>query len=263
MINFQVLKMELKRSYKSLIGWSISIGIFTYLVLILYPLVKDLYSQLSGELMDLLDTFGGIPRSEMDYFATEAGMLVQLFGAVYAALLGYNLISREEREQTTDLIYSLPVSRTTFFFTKIAAALIQVLLFTILITIFSVCGFYTVSRNINLSRFFIYMSLYLLLLIIVVNLGVALACFLKRSAKSSFALIIPLPLYLLTFISTLVKEESLKKIKYLSPFTFSDPVSFLKLKENFEYISFTVSAGISLFLLAFALILFRKREFTN
>ncbi|HEY8395409.1 MAG TPA: ABC transporter permease subunit, partial [Bacilli bacterium] len=124
MINFQVLKMELKRSYKSLIGWSISIGIFTYLVLILYPLVKDLYSQLSGELMDLLDTFGGIPRSEMDYFATEAGMLVQLFGAVYAALLGYNLISREEREQTTDLIYSLPVSRTTFFFTKIAAALI-------------------------------------------------------------------------------------------------------------------------------------------
>lgn len=74
---------------------------------------------------------------------------------------------------------------------------------------------------------------------------------------------IPLPLYLLTLISSLVKDELLKKLKYLSPFTFSDPVTYLKLGESFEYISFIVTAGVSIVLTVIAIILYRKREFTN
>ena len=75
MINFQILKIELKRYFKSLLGWSLSIGIFLYIVIILYPMVKDLYNQLSGELLELLENFGGLPKNEIEYFATEGGML--------------------------------------------------------------------------------------------------------------------------------------------------------------------------------------------
>ncbi|MFY9422843.1 MAG: ABC transporter permease subunit [Bacilli bacterium] len=263
MLNLHVLRMELKRSLNGLLGWSLAVGIFIYAMLVMYPLVEDLYSQVSEELLDLLDVFGGIPKNEIDYFAIEIGLLLQLFGAIFAALTGFNLISREEREQTADLIYSLPVSRTAFFFTKLTAALIQALLFTIIVTLFSVLGFLSVNNNLNLSRFFIYMALFLLLLVLIAFLGAALACFLKRSAKSTIALIIPLPLYLFTFFSSLTKNEILKKIKYISPFTFSDPLSFLKLKESFEWLSFAISGGISLALIIAAMLLFRKREFTN
>lgn len=263
MINFQVLKMEMKRSFKSLLGWSLSIGIFLYIVVIIYPLVKDLYNQLSGELLEILESFGGLPKNEVEYFATEGGMLLQLFGAVYAAFTGFNLISREEREQTTDAIFSLPVSRTTFFFTKLTVAILQMIFFTVFIMLCSFFGFLSIKSNADLSRFFIYMAIYLLLLIVVVLLGMSLACFLKRSAKSAIALVIPLPLYLLTLISSLVKDELLKKLKYLSPFTFSDPVTYLKLGESFEYISFIVTAGVSIVLTVIAIILYRKREFIN
>ncbi|HHX79915.1 MAG TPA: ABC transporter permease subunit [Acholeplasmataceae bacterium] len=263
MINFQILKMELKRYFKSLLGWSLSIGIFLYIVIILYPMVKDLYNQLSGELLELLENFGGLPKNEIEYFATEGGMLLQLFGAVYAAFTGFNLISREEREQTTDAVFSLPVSRTSFFFTKLIVAFIQMLLFTIFIMLCSFLGFISISSNLDFSRFFIYMAIYLLLLLVVVLLGMSLACFLKRSSKSAIALVIPLPLYLLTLFSSLVKNDLLKKLKYLSPFTFSDPITYLKLGESFEYISFLVTASISIILTIIGLFLYRKREFTN
>ncbi len=263
MINPKVLKMELKRSFKNLLGWTLSIGIFMYLILILYPLVKDIYAATSGEIAEILKSFGGIPENEVEYFAMEGGMLLQLFGAVFAAMTGFSIISREEREQTTDLICSLPVSRTSFFFTKLLAASIQVIVFSALITIFCTLGFLSIKTELNLSRFFFYMLIFLILLLMVQGLGFALACFIKHSSKSLIALLIPLPLYILTFISSFSKDNLLKKLKYLSPFTFSEPVSFLKTGDSFEYISFTVFSIITIVFIILALILYRKREFTN
>ncbi|MDD3999919.1 MAG: ABC transporter permease subunit [Bacilli bacterium] len=262
MINFHVLKMELQRSFKSLLGWTLSIGIFMYIVLIIYPMVEDILASATEEMVKILLAFGGIPTNEVEYLALEGGMLLQIFGSVYAALTGFSIINLEEKEQTSDFICSLPVSKSTFFFTKLLAGALQMLIFTIAITIFCLLGFLTLQTTVNLSNFFIYMLLFLALLLMIYGLGFSLSCFVQGT-KSALALIIPLPLYLLTVISSFSKNNLLQKLKYFSPFTFSDPLSYLITKEGFEYISFTIFTSITVIFLIFAFFAYQKKEFTS
>ena len=94
-----LLKMEIRRSYKSNLLWSIGVGTMIYLIIVLYPMVKDIYQQIPEELMAIMAQFGGVPEDVLEYFATEGAMMLQLFGAIYAALLGFNLISTFEKER--------------------------------------------------------------------------------------------------------------------------------------------------------------------
>lgn len=262
MINPHVLKMELTRSWKSLLAWSISIGLFLYFVIIIYPLVKDLYANIPAEVAEIFKAFGGVPENEIDYFAMECGLLLAIFGAIFAALAGFNFISREERESTIDTVYTLPISRSTFFFSKLLAIIIHVLLFSIIITPFIIFGFLTINSNINLLGLFVYLILFTLMMIMIACLSFSFACFKNQASKNSISLIIPLPLYLITMVSSLSNEKFLKNIKYLSPFTFSDSTTIL-IKEEFEYISFTVSSIFSIVLLVIAFIRFQKKELYN
>lgn len=264
MFNYNIFTMEFRRSLKGLIGWTISIGLTMYLIIVLYPMVKDLYSEIPAEYLDFYNNFGGIPKNVMEYFATECGMMLQIFGAIYAAMLGFSIISREEREQATDIVYTLPVSRNKFFYTKLISAFSQIIIFTLFVCLFSVLGFVTINSKTNYQDFFVFFAFYTIMLLMITSLGFAMACLIKRNSKSSLALIIPLPLYLLTLISSLLDKDSIfVKIKYLSPFTFSDPVRFLKDNAAIEIISLLFFLGISIISIIFSSYIFNKKEFKN
>ena len=261
MINSKVLLMEFRRSYVSLLVWSLAIGFTMLLVLVLYPMVKDFYSNIPDEYREMLEMFGGIPTNIVEYYATEGAMMLQMFGAIFAALLGFNALSREERERSHDIMYSLPVSRKTYFYTKLLSVIIQVVIFALVVTVISIFGFILVEK-VNLGRFILFSFLNLLLLLIIAIFSFCLVGFLKSGIRSGIALIVPLPLYILTIVATVSTNELLQKLKYLTPFTFSEPVSLLKQNSSIEYISLIVFIGLSIFLLVMANKRFIKKDFS-
>ena len=90
--------MELKRNFKSLIVWTVAVGLSMFVILISYPLVDDVFDQMPQEFIEIVDIFGGIPRNLIEYFAMEGGMIFQLTCALYATLLGFGTITKEERK---------------------------------------------------------------------------------------------------------------------------------------------------------------------
>lgn len=254
-----LLKMELSRSFKSGLIWSIGVSSMIYLIIVLYPMVKDIYAQIPAELMAIMAQFGGVPEDVLEYFATEGAMMLQLFGAIYAALLGYNLISVFEKERLAEVIYTQGIPKRTFYLSKLTLLVIMVTGFTIINALIGYLGFVTIGETFSVSDYVVFSLLNGLTYLYIATLGFILALFLNKDTKSMVSIAIPLPLYILSVISTLTDNEWLKALKYISPFTFSDPVSILKNQDAFEYISFLVYTGFTLVGLVYGYYRYQKR----
>lgn len=261
MINSHVFKMELKRSLKSLLAWCISISLFVYLIIILYPLVKDMYKNIPKELLGFMEAFGGIPENVVEYFAIEGGMILQIVGSIFASLIGFNIINQEERVKYSELVYTLPLPRKTFFFTKLSFTIFQIIVFSLSVTIFSILGFISVDSFPYVGNFLIYSLMNTMMLIMVAFLGFILACITKNATSPVLSMAIPLPLYIILLISSLSENKFLKSLKHITVFSFADPVNFLKKSIDFEWISFSVFSMITILGLIYAYHLFKNREF--
>src|SRR5690554_6618029 len=140
MFNGDIFKMEFKRTVKSLLIWSFSLGLYMLLIVVLYPMVKDIYETMQAEMLQYMEMFGGLPTNIIDYYATEGATMMQLVGVIFATLLGFSMLRRDERELTADVIYTLPVSRKTFFYTKFILLIVEIVLFVAIVTLISFAG---------------------------------------------------------------------------------------------------------------------------
>lgn len=259
--NKNLFFLEFKRSFKGLLVWSFSLGITMYLVIILFPMVKDIYESIPPQFYDILNSFGGIPDTVVEYFATEGAMMLQIFGALFAVLEGFNAINKDEKEKTVESLYSLPYPRRMFFLTKLFKITVSIIIFSLINVICSVLGFISISEAFDVKLFTIFNLLNTVMLLVIGYLGFVLACLLKPNQKNMIAIAIPFPLYIIAIVSTLTNNNILKNLKYLTPFTFSNPVDILKNTFEFEWVSFVIFCGLTCIGLVFSFFRFKKREF--
>ncbi len=259
--NSQLFKLEFKRSFKGLMVWSLSLGLTMYLVVILYPFVIDMYAAIPPEFYDIMNSFGGIPDTIMEYFATEGAMMLQIFGAIYAVMEGFQAINRDEREKTVEGLYVLPYKRDVFFFTKFVRITVNVLIFSLINSLLSLIGFWSVSESVEGSLYLLFCVLNTAMYLVIAYLGFALACLLKPNQKTMISMLIPFPLYIISVVSLLTNNSVLQKMKYLTPFTFANSVEILKTDYVFEWENFVFFMILSAIFLVLSLIKFRKREF--
>ncbi len=259
--NKTLFLLEFKRSLKSLIGWSLSIGLTMVFVIVLYPMVKDMYSSIPIEYMDFLNSFGGVPNNILEYYATEGVMMLQLFGGIYAVLEGYNAINRDDKEKVVESIYQLPYKRKVFFITKLVRVLLNVFIFSLFNYLLSILSFMIMKESINNTTFLVFNLLNTVLFFVMAIMGFGLANFLKSTSKSMGALGIPLMLYIISVISSMTANDLLKKLRYLTPFSFADPVAQLKNGSSIEWIILLMFIGFSVIIIIFSYLRFRKREF--
>lgn len=257
-----LFQLEFRRSFKSLLAWSLSIGLTMVFVIVLYPMVKDMYASIPAEYMSVLDSFGGVPNNILEYYATEGVMMLQLFGGIYAVLEGFGAINRDDKEKVVESIYQLPYKRRVFFITKWIRVVVNVLLFSLINYLLSIVSFAIMKESIDQTLFLNFNLLNTLLFLIMALLGYALACFIKATPKSMGALAIPLLLYIVSVISSMTDNKFLDKLKYITPFSFADPVALMKEGLSVEWVIVLVFTAISVLLFVAAYFRFQKRQFT-
>lgn len=239
-----LLKMEYRRAIKANLAWSLGVASMVFLIIVLYPLVKDIYAQIPDELMAIMAQFGGIPEDVLEYFATEGAMMLQLFGAIYAGLLGFNMIAVFEKDRLAEMMYTQGISKKMFFTSKWMILSLMIFQFAIINGIIGYAGFIIIGESFDLGNYLLFTLLNGVMYLHIAGLGMILALLTPQSVKSMVALLIPLPLYIVALVSTLTDHAFVKALKYISPFTFSDPVAILKNQDSFEYISFIVFSGL-------------------
>lgn len=165
-----------------------------------------------------------------------------LMAAIFAVLLGNGIIAKEERDKTVEFSLTLPIPRHKLITGKVAAALVNCVVFVLVMWGGSVIAaqpftpdetFYQFLQMLMLSSFFIE--------VIFLTIGVLLGAAMKEYKRSgSVAVFILFGTFIFSIVSAL--SEKLEFLKYFSPFVYFDPLKILN-ESKFDPGYLAVSAG--------------------
>lgn len=221
-----IYKREMKAQTKSLLLWALGILFMTFGGMSKYGALgtsgQDINVVMEAMPKPLIALFGmnGLDLNTLSgYFGVLVAYLY-LMGAVHAAMLGANIVSKEENLRTSEFLMVKPRTRPSIMTSKILAGLTGIVIFNLLITgmsLFSV-NFYSKGENIN--GMIMNMAIALLLIQgVFFMMGTTVASLIKRPKVSTSAVMsITLLMYVLSVFYDIVEKG--EALRFLTPFRY-------------------------------------------
>ncbi|MDD2238790.1 MAG: ABC transporter permease subunit [Bacilli bacterium] len=261
-----MFKREIKINSKSFILWTFILCTIFLVVFLLYPsLVKSDNIKMMDEILkifpeDVLKSFNmdiSSISTAFGWLQTEGLMLIYLVTGAYAAILGSNLILKEEDDKTIEYLHSLPITRTKIALSKIAAGLIYVVAMILFIGIFNYIGL-IVNEDINDKTFF-YLSISpLITSLVLFSLCMFISTF-NRKTKTMMGISLGIVFgsYILNILSTI--SESIEFLKYFSIFALADTRNII-VNSSLNPVMLFISLALIIILLVLTIIKYNKKE---
>ena len=230
-----VCKHELKLGFKTLLIWSLSVGLMGLVCILLY-------TSMDGDMAAMADTFSNMGAfsdafgmSTLSiatiggFFATEVGTVHGLGSAMFAAILAAVILSKEEDGHTGEFLYSLPVSRGNAVTAKCLSVLINLVAFTVVCGALYVLGFVMLGEAVPWKELLIYLGRALLM-----NIEIAAVAMVISAASSKNRLGAGLGLALIFYAYDLIGRvvPDLKDYLFVGPFSYSNASEIFAGKET-------------------------------
>lgn len=257
---------ELKAHRKSLIIWTIaiffmivsSIGKFTA-----YAETGQSMNELLSQIPSTIKAVLGMGNFDLTKISGFYGMLylyLLLLATVHASLLGANIISKEERDKTTEFLMVKPVSREKIITAKLLASLFNIVVFNLVTLFFSITllGKYANGEDIT-SEISILMVAMFILQLMFLFIGTATAAVSKRPRSTAS---VATAILLVTFIisSAININSKLESLKYITPFEYFRADKLLN-GDGFEPVFLILSFVIITVLVFVTYASYKKRDF--
>lgn len=220
-----ILSHELRRGKVSWIIWTAIIAGMLGICVLVFPELKDQMAQMSdmvAQMGSFADAFG-MDRVDLQdllgFIGIECGELLGLGGAMFAAILGIQALAKEEKEHTAEFLLTHPINRSRVVAEKLAAVMIQLLAMNICVWIVLLLSSVIVGEKMDIGRFAVLMSSYLIMQIEVASITFGISAFLKKSGMG-IGLGLALVLYFLELIANMSSEMT--DLKFLTPFSYAN-----------------------------------------
>ena len=256
-----LVKRELRVNLGNFIIWFlIAAGMFA-LIFLLYPYIIE---GNNGEMIDeMIKIF---PESVLKAFNMDIASLDSAFGwlksegfvfillitGCYSAILGSNIILKEENDKTIEYLNSLPISRSEIVIKKFLVVML------VLLTAISNYIFLALTSDIKLSEYWLLAISPLFSSIVLYALSILIASFMHKSKKMmGISLGIVFISYFLNMFAGL--SEKIEFFKYFSIFTLADTRNIIANNEMSIIYVFIAIVLTAIFALA-ALFVYNKKE---
>ena len=190
------------------------------------------------------------------YFATEIAMMHGLGGAMYAAILGIGLVSKEQSAHTVDFLNILPVKREKMLFSKYITLVTNILLFQMICAALYLLGFGLMGENADGREFFLYF-----LAAALMQLEIGTVCFgisaMSGKNRTGAGLGIAVLAFAMDMMCRIV--PAIENLKYITPFYYANAADIYTNGE----ISVTMAAtagGVIFFSLAAACTIYCRKD---
>lgn len=257
-----LLKHEIKMNLKTLLIWALSVGILCAGCILLF---KSLEESMRG-MADAYSNMGAFSAAlGMDklnvstlegFYGTEVALMFAIGGAMFAAMTGAAMLSKEEEGHTCEFLLTLPMGRKAVILGKYMSMALLVLLFNAMTVLLILAGFAGIGEMPDGRNFVLYHGTQLLM-----QLEVGSVCFLisavsKRrqlGACLGFAMV----LYMADLICRIIPD--LKNLKYVTPYYFSNGADiFAGGKPEGEMI--VISLAVTFFSAVAAAVVYGRRD---
>ncbi len=216
---------ELKTNLKNFLIWTICISCISFGCILMYSSVADQLENIGDVFanMGAMSTALGMDRMSLStlsgYYATEIAMIHALGGAMFAAILGSNMLAKEEFGHTTEFLMVLPMSRVRIVLGKAAALVTYIVLFQIVNISIHCAGIACMGEDVPWADILPMTGLQLLMLIEIAGICFALSAFSRRNMMGA-GLGIALLLFAADMMCRIV--PAIEGLKYVTPFYYSN-----------------------------------------
>ncbi|MEW9096078.1 MAG: ABC transporter permease subunit [Clostridiaceae bacterium] len=260
-----IFMREMKAYRKSLIIWCIGV-----ILMVVAGMSK--YSALGGSGQSINDIVLKMPKSlqavigvgtlDLSKASGYYGVLflyLAIMATIHAAMLGSNIISKEEGDKTAEFLMVKPISRNRIITSKLLAALSNIAIFNIvtLITSISTVGRYGKGEAVSQDIIILMIAMFILQLMFLV-IGIAIAAISKNpKTATSISTGILLSTFILSILSDI--NSKFENLKYITPFKYYEAKK-LMYGGGFEYVFVVLSIVIIGFLLSVTYIFYKNRD---
>ena len=224
-----MFKREMKINLKSFIIWTaILIGLLLVVFLVYPSIINSENMEMMDEMMkmfpeEMLKAFN-MDISSIDsafgWLKTEGFIFILLITGIYSAILGSNILLKEESDKTIEYLNSVPVTRKNIAISKILCGFLYITLMIIIIGIFNFIGL-SLSGSFDKTLYILLSITPLFSSIVIFSVCLFLSTFTHKTKKMfGISLGIVFASYFLNIIAEM--GESTEFLKYISIFTLSD-----------------------------------------
>ena len=224
-----MFKREIKINLKSFIIWTaILIGLLLVVFLVYPSIINSENMEMMDEMMkmfpeEMLKAFN-MDISSIDsafgWLKTEGFIFILLITGIYSAILGSNILLKEESDKTIEYLNSVPITRKNIATSKILCGFLYINLMIIIIGIFNFIGL-SLSGSFDKKLYILLSITPLFSSIVIFSVCLFLSTFTHKTKKMfGISLGIVFASYFLNIIAEM--GESTEFLKYISIFTLSD-----------------------------------------
>lgn len=179
--------------------------------------------------------------------------------AVHASILGAGIISKEERDKTTEFLMAKPVSRSKIITIKLLAAFANILIFNIVTTVASLVmvGYFNKGEAITGEIVTLMLGMFLLQLIFML-VGTGIAAVSKNPKTVTPLALVPL-MVALVLAKAIDLNNKLEGLKYFTPIKYFEAEQLL-LHGGFKPVYVILSVAIMAILFGATYVFYKKRD---
>lgn len=220
-----LVKHELRQGKNSFLIWTASIGFLLATCIFLFPEMKgqmDSVSDVFASMGSFTQAFG-MDRLNfgtlIGFYAVECGNVLGLGGAFFAALCAVGILSKEEKDKTSEFLLTHPVSRSRIVTQKLIAVFVQITAMNIIIYAVSIGSIVAVGEEIPLKEISLLHLAYYLLQLELAGICFGISAFLKKGS-AGIGLGIATLMYFLNLIANIADVAEF--LKYITPFGYCE-----------------------------------------
>lgn len=255
---------EMKMNIKSLVIWTVCVGAMCFGCILLFPGMKNSLQDAANAWanMGALSTAFGMDKMNYatlsGFYATEIGIMHSLGGAMFAALTGSVLISKEEALHTAEFLNVFPLGRINIFLQKYMSLICNIFLFNAVCVLLYIIGFVCIGEDMDMKKFFLFHGMQLLMQIEIGSICFMLSAFTKRNMIGT-GLGITIVFYAADMMCRII--PAIKNLKYVTPFYYSNATDiFSNESRDAAMIMIGIVIIIASFLVAFQK--YRTKDFS-
>lgn len=225
-----ILKHELKQGWKAFVIWTVSVGAFIMLCVLMYPEMKsemDGVSKLFSSMgaftaafgMDRLD-FGTL----IGFYAVECGNILGIGGAFFAALTAVSVLAKEEKERTAEFLLAHPVNRVQIITEKLISVIMQIAMLNIIVFAAAVIAVVCIGETVPWKELSLLHLAYFCVQIELAGICFGISAFLRRGGFG-IGIAIASAMYFLNILANISKDAEV--LKYITPFGYAESADII------------------------------------
>ncbi len=232
------------------------------ITVVIYPQMADQMSEVTKAFSDMgaFSNAFGMDKLNfgefMGYFAVECGNVLGLGGALFAAVAGISALSKEEKNRTSEFLYTQPVPRSRIMTEKLLSVYTQI----VILNAAASCAVLASAKLIGVKADFGTMLL-MILANFIMQIEIASICFFVSTLAGDGGIAIGIGIafffYFLNIIANVTDKA--KALKYVTPFGYTDGSDILS-KGSLEMKYIAVGAVLSALCIALAFVRYRKKD---